>query len=90
MTLTSLMKFSEAVLIGRDNGSRSGALRSWMKEALRLSRLISTFTLEETSSPDSNPRLRHVSLGVLGASSFLVTRELMRLISSLFSSFTWL
>ncbi len=83
MTITSLMKSSGSVLIGRVNGSRSGALRSWMKEALSSSRLISTLTVEETRSPVSNLRIRHVSLGVLDASNLLVTRELTRLISSL-------
>ncbi len=81
VTLTSLMKSSGAVLIGRDNGARSGALWSWIKEALSSSRFISIFTVEETCSTVSNLRIRYVSLGLLDAISFLVTRELMRLIS---------
>ncbi len=81
------MKFSGAVLIGRVNGSRSGAWGSWMKEALSSSTLILTLTVEEARSPVSSLRIRHVSLGVLDASNLLVTRELMRLISSLICSF---
>ncbi len=77
MTLTSLMKFSGAVLIGRVNGSRSGALRSWMKEALSSSRLISTLTVGEARSPVSSLRIRHESLGVLNASNLLVTMRLV-------------
>ncbi len=53
MTLTSLVKFYGAVLIGRVNGSRSGALGSWMKEALNSSRLRSTLTTQELlGAPD--------------------------------------
>ncbi len=74
-------------MIGETAVSRSGALRSWMKEALSPSRLISAFKIEETRSPVRNLRIGHVSLGVLDASSFLVTRELIRLISSLIFSF---
>ncbi len=69
MTLTSLVKFSGAVLIGRVNGSKSGALGSWMKEALSSSRLRSTLTVGEARSPVSSLRIRHVSLGVLDASN---------------------
>ncbi len=86
MTLTSFMKFSGAVLKGRVNGSRSGAWGSWMREALSSSTLISTLAVEEARSPVSSLRIRRVSLGVLDASNLLVTRELMRLISSLICS----
>ncbi len=42
---------------------------------------ISIFTIEETCSPVSNLRILYVTLGLLDAITFLVTRELMRLIS---------
>ncbi len=54
MTLTSLMKSSGAVLIGRDSGSSSGALWSCMKEALGSSRL---------GSPECSFRIFLLSLG---------------------------
>ncbi len=44
MTLTSLMKPSRAVLIGRDNGSSPDALRTGMKEAFSSSRLVPSLT----------------------------------------------
>ncbi len=81
------MKFSGAVLIGRVSGSRSGAWGSWMKEVLSSSTLISTFTVEEARSPVSSLRIHHVPLGLLNASNLLVTRKLMRVISSLICSF---
>ncbi len=77
------MKFSGAVLIGRVNGSRSGAWGSWMKEALSSSTLISTLKVEEGRSPVSSLIISNVSLGVLDASNLLVTRELMHLILEL-------
>ncbi len=73
MTLALMMKPSGAVHIGRDNDSMYGALRSWMKETLSLPRPISTFTKEETRSPVSDLRIRHMPLGVLDASSALVS-----------------
>ncbi len=45
VNLTSLMKSLGYVLVGRDNGSWSGALRSWMKEVLSSSRRVSLFAL---------------------------------------------
>ncbi len=62
VTSTSLMKSSGAVLIGKGQGASLGALWSWMKRVLSLSRLVSIFKSKGIRSPASSFKILVVSL----------------------------